>query len=145
MISPGKYRAVAMPGACVTETRSEKPYVAIDFRITAGEMAGESLSWRGWLTDRAQERTIAALRYAGWKGSDITDLGDLDHEVQIVVDVEEYEGKTRPVIKWVNALVKPLESGKAKALADRIRAKALAVPLVDGAPPSQEPSDDPFA
>ncbi len=147
LVPASKYFAVAEPGVCVSSTKSGKEYVAADFKITRGELAGEVVSWSGWLTDKAMDRTIASLRALmhnevvvlgnamGWVGDDISDLGELTNEVSITVDHDEYDGKTRARVAWVNPPKRALAADKMKALAERIRAKASGVPSVPGAPP----------
>jgi hypothetical protein len=145
MLAEGRYRAVAQPGAHLSETKTGKAFVAVTFKVVRGEMAGETIDWSGWLTSpKSEDRTLASLRYCGWKGEDITDLGGLDQEVEIVVEHEEYEGKTRAKCAWVNSPRRELAADKAKALADRLRSRAAAAPIVDGPPasPFADPPED---
>jgi hypothetical protein len=75
------------------------------------------------------------MRTAGWQGDDVTDLSSLSRpdvpEVELVIAHEEWEGKTREKVKWVNAAggiaLKALDQGKKQALAARIRATVAAV------------------
>jgi hypothetical protein len=144
MLPEATYRAMAQPGAHLSETKNGKPFVAVTFRVTKGEMAGETIDWQGWLsTEKAETRTMASLRYCGWKGDSLDDIGELDQEVEIVVEHEVgNDGKTRAKVAWVNGPRPGMAVDKAKALADRLRAKAKAVPLVDGSPPGGD--DNPF-
>jgi hypothetical protein len=144
MIPAGKFRAIADGRPMLQETKSGKAYVAVDFRLLDGESAGETIGWSGWLTsDKAEARTLKALRTCGWKGDDLSDLGELDQEVSITVEHEEWEGKVRAKVAWVNGPRAPLDASKAKSIAARLKAKAAATPLVDG--PSSTSTDDPFA
>jgi hypothetical protein len=142
MLEPGKYRAVAQPGYALRKTRSDKPYVGIVFRVTRGERAGEIVEWSGWLSEKAARGTMRSLRACGWQGDDVSDLGNLDHEVEIVVDNEEYDGKIRARVKWVNSPRLELAAEEAKEISARLRAIAASVPS-NGAVPSSSPFADP--
>ncbi len=143
MLPAGTYRAMAEPGAYLSETAKGKPHVVVNFRVTQGELAGEQIAWHGWLsTEKSETRTLASLKYCGWKGDNIADIGELDREVEIVVEHEEgNDGKTRAKVAWVNGPRPVMAADKAKALADRLRAKAAAVPADPFADP---PDDKPF-
>lgn len=145
MLPEGRYSAVCV-SACVTETKSGKEFVSAEFRVARGELAGETVSWSGWLhTDKTADRTINSLRAMGFAGTadDLAsgDLGELLNEVSIVVEHADYEGKTSARVAWVNPLKRTLAPDKAKALADRLRAKAAAAPIVPHTPSA---SGDPF-
>lgn len=128
MIPEGTFAAVAR-GATLSESENKKtPQVVVSFEITTAEHAGTTINWFGFLTDKTTERTIESLRYAGWKGSDLSDLSDLSKTdtpvVELVIEHEEYEGKVRPKVQWVNALGragKALPAAQAKALAETMR------------------------
>jgi hypothetical protein len=123
------YRGIAMPGAALSEMGG-KEYVAINMKVTHGEMAGETVPWKGWLTEKAIARTLSSLRAMGW-GGNIRDLSGLDNEVEIVVKHETYRDKTSAVAAFINSPKKELDAGKLSALEARIAAL-------------QEPAD-PFA
>lgn len=133
MIPAGTYRAIA-DSATLTETKTGKEFIAVEFRITEGEMAGEVVPWAGWLTEKAEDRTLSSLRAMGW-GGDILDLSGLDNAVDVVVKHEEYNGNTSAKVAFVNTPRKKLDPGKAAALAARLKAKAEA----------GKPTPDPFA
>lgn len=133
MIEQGTYRAVAA-SAQLTETSKGKEFIAVEFKITEGEMAGEVVPWSGWLTEKAEDRTLSSLRAMGW-GGDILDLSGLDTEVDVVVKHEEYNGNTSAKVAFVNTPRKQLDPGKAAALAARLKAKMEA----------SKPAIDPFA
>lgn len=131
MVDEGKYRAAAVKGSVViTETAKGKEHVVADFRITEGEFAGETLSWRGWLSDKAMPYTIAALKAMGWDGRSLAELGDLPGEVSIQVEHDEYGGKTTAKVAFVNAPPRRLAADKAAALDARMKA-AEAAPVAD--------------
>lgn len=74
----------------------------------------ERLNWVGWLSANAMENTMATLvNVLGYNGNDEVDehgvLSDpkalaYDREVILVVEPEEYDGKTYMRVKWVNSL-----------------------------------------
>ena len=105
MISPGNKAARALPGFEFGCTGSGAEFVALTFSIVEGSEAGETVQWRGYCTEKAHERTIESLRHCGWSGGDITDLTGIDRNmVQLVIEDDTWEGKTRPKVKWVNAI-----------------------------------------
>lgn len=139
MIKPGTYKARATEGA-LGLTKGGKEQAAIAFAIIDGDHAGESVTWFGYFTEATADRTIEALRHCGWAGDDLSDLsGILDNEVQIVIEHEDYEGKTQVRVKWVNksgsgglALKERLEGGAAKAFAQRMKGAVLAQRMKGG-------------
>lgn len=135
MLPERTYAAVAR-SATLTESEEKKtPQVAVTFEITTAEYAGERVIWFGFLTDKTTERTIQSLRYAGWKGTDLTDLSDLAKNdtpvVELVVEHETYKDKTRAKVQWVNPAGgragKALPADQAKALSAKMRGAIAAV------------------
>lgn len=107
MIQPGKYRAYAK-GAKFDKTKAKgTDYVAVEFEIMEGPHKGETITWYGYFTEATQGRTVESLQHAGctFPGDDVTDLEGLGTtEVQIVVNHEEYQGKTSARVQWVNSM-----------------------------------------
>lgn len=74
----------------------------------------ESLNWVAWLSDAAIKYSMATLvDVLGYNGSaDTNETGVLtdpvaiayDRQVKLVVEIQEYEGKSGPRIKYVNSL-----------------------------------------
>lgn len=72
----------------------------------------ERMNWVGWLSEKALENTMDTLvNVLCFNGNDnvnqageFTDpnVFDFNKEVKLVVEMEEYDGKTRAKIKWVN-------------------------------------------
>lgn len=141
------------------ETGTGKEQVAVEFNVLTEGAADQGLVWYGYFTDATLERTVESLRYMGWKGEDPSDgLPGLDaNEVELVVEDEEFEGRTYAKVQWVNkpgglALKAPLTGEKAKAfgaaMRDRIRAidaskgerKVAPKPPNGGAPPAGQQS-----
>lgn len=65
---------------------------------------GETISWYGTFTEKATPYTIKDLRACGWTGNDLATLGveDLASDVEIVVEEDMYNGKSRLKVKWIN-------------------------------------------
>lgn len=72
----------------------------------------ETLNWVGWLSEKAISNTMDTLvNVLGFNGDDSVDANgvlsnpnalDWRKELSIVVELEEYNGKSYPKIKWVN-------------------------------------------
>lgn len=153
MISQGTYRA-RPKSATLSVSGSGKEQVSVVFDLLDPGFEGQTLQWWGYFSsDKAVEIAVKALRTCGWQGNDLQDLTSVDPEceVELVVELEEYEGKTRPKVKWVNApggpTAPPLEAQKAKAFAASMKARIAA--LEGGAPrtttrkpaPAPKPAD----
>lgn len=124
-IPAGRHRARAREGS-LTQAKTGTPQVYVGFELL--DMPGRSISWYGYLSEKAEERTIEALRTAGWTGDDISRLDGLgDSEVELVVEWEEYEGKLRARVKFINAMGggggKALAGHEQAALVERIKKK----------------------
>lgn len=109
-----------------------KEQIAVLFELTSGEHAGQSITWFGYFTDGAVDRTLDSLRYCGWQGDNLAELDSLDaNEVELVLAEEEYEGKVRTKVQWVNrparlALKEQMSAAQAAAFAQKMRGKAVA-------------------
>lgn len=135
--NPRTYRAKAVEYGLGT-TAGGKEQLAVRFEVQDPETPGQSFTWYAYFTDAALERTIESLRHCGWTGDDLSDLSGIErNEVSIVVEDEEYEGKVRAKVRWVNALgglalKSRMEGGQAKAFAaslkDRIRGLGVGKP-----------------
>lgn len=138
LIHEGKY--VGIPTAAVlAETSKGDPQVAIAFDLPEVET---SLTYFGFFTEKTERRTIETLRYCGWTGNDITDLSSVGSDpsvrVELVVEVDEYNGETRNKIAWVNrpggiALTKPLDVAKKAQLKARLAGLVVDVTKSTGA------------
>ena len=80
------------------------PQVGVEFAFTTPEGTNETMWWIGYLTEKARERSFDVLGLIKFNGD--ADFGpgsfDPDVEVELVIEMEEHEGKTHPRIKWVN-------------------------------------------
>lgn len=137
----GTFKARAKEWALGLSSTS-KEQVAVLFEITQGEHAGKSLTWFGYFTEQTTDRTLDSLRHCGWDGDNFVELKGLDaNEVEIVVDEEEYEGKTRTKVQWVNrpsrlAMREQMNGQAAAAFAAKMRGRALQHKAKYGAQPA---------
>ena len=150
MIPEGTYSAVVIEDDVQWGyTQKGNEQIAVGVRITRGPHEGRQLAWRGYFTEKTEERTLQSLRYMGWQGNNVTELGPLTNEFSIVVKHEEYDGKTFARIAWINSagggrikLQQPMDAKQLRQFAATMKAKAAAIDEVDGAPPA-ETSDEP--
>jgi hypothetical protein len=147
------------------------PYVAVQFESDV--QLGDRITWYGYLTDAAFERTVASLQVLGWDPAahngliaSLNGTGLLKGApAEIVLDEETHEGKTRMKVKWVNApggggLGEAMAADDAKGFSESIRFKILSAAkpqpssrpgpakqaAVGGGRPLSQPDDDlPFA
>lgn len=88
------------------ETGKQTPYVRVSFEVVEGDSTGEFISWYGYLSDATADRTLESLRICGWDGDELDEElpGMGKFKVSLVVDADEYEGKIRNRVRWVNRL-----------------------------------------
>lgn len=140
LIEAGVYTARAVEGA-LGETSTGKEQVAVVFELSGLQ---QRITWYGYFTDKTLESTFKALRTAGWRGQDLSDLSDLSRqdtpEVNLVVEHEDdKEGQPRARVRWVNStngvgLKAALAPDKAKAFAARMKGAVVAFDKGTGAP-----------
>lgn len=146
MITEGRYNAIAEAWK-LGITDNGKKYIAVQFKFLEGPV-GERRTWHGYFTEKTQRRTIEAMRYCGWVGHDLLNLEGLDRNmIQLVVQHEEYEGKVRDRIAWVNSpstiMVKtPLEGSALERFAQQMKGMAMSVEEVEGTPPPTDTIGD---
>lgn len=133
MISQGKHEALAIEWSQVTQNeKSGREEMRVLFELCGGEHNGETITWYGYFTEKTAERTLESLRYMGWAGTDITDIQGLDQKrVQLVIEHDDYNGKTRTKVAWVNRvnavfMGTPMDDAKKKAFAARMKGLVLA-------------------
>lgn len=119
------------------EDAKEQIAVLFDYVDANGETG--SITWYGYFTEKTWERTLDSLRYMGWKGDDLGNLDGLDsNEVELVLDVEEYQGKRRTKVQWVNrlqalALQNPMDQKERQSFASKMRGRIAQHNQVNGA------------
>lgn len=135
MLEAGYYRARAVEWG-LGKTEKGNRHVAVRFETFDAEgRPGESITWYGYFTEKTQERTLESLQHCGWEGDDITELAGIErNEVQLVVEQEEYEGKRRAKVAWVNrpggggvAIKAPLDEAEKADFAREVKAKLLSM------------------
>lgn len=103
------------------ESSTGKPQISVEFDILTDGADLQSIVWRSYFTEDTWQRTVESLRHCGWEGSDVSSVTGLDaNEVELVIEDEEYNGKTFPKVRWVNkpgglAIKAPLTGDKLKA------------------------------
>lgn len=128
----GTHRAKAVEWALGT-SQSGTEQIAVAFEILSDSHKGRKITWFGYFSEAALERTLSALRTCGWAEScdsiaELTGMGSA--EVDLVIEDEVYEGKTRARIKWVNkvgaiSLKNPMTHQQKLSLSERLRAAAI--------------------
>jgi hypothetical protein len=95
----GRFRGRAIEGAWGRSLGGTEQ-VAVMFHVLDTDA---KLTWYGFLTEKTSERTMNSLLACG-----VSDLESLEglgsDEVELVIEHEEYNGKTRAKIQWVNRL-----------------------------------------
>lgn len=140
-IQPGTYLATATKAEFGVSKNKGSEYIRVYFATETGE----SISWDGYFSEKAVERTIESLRLCGcgFPSDDITNLEGLgSRQVEIVVENEEYQGKLYPRVRWVNepgavGIAKPLEEPAKKALRAKTKGLVAASRVAAGVKPAQ--------
>lgn len=104
------------------------------------------ITYYGALTDAAFEYTMKAIRTAGFTGDDLANLSSLSGEtpeVILVIDEEEYEGKLRKKVKFINsmgglAMKDSLQGDDLASFAKRMKGKIVAYDRSSGSAPQRQ-------
>lgn len=112
-------------------TKTGKEQIVVSFQLPAEGGSTRLVYWQGFFTEATVNRTIESLRYLGFEGDDVYSLvggaGALPNEVEIVTEMEEYEGKQRERVQWINRagrlVAEQLAPDKGKALSASLREK----------------------
>lgn len=143
-LANGRYRARAKEWG-LGESSTGKEQVAVAFEFTDSEYIGQGLTWYGYFTESALDITVRALRTMGWSGTDLLELSGLDtNEVELVVENEEYNGRTSAKVQFVNpigglALKTPMTPEKQKSFAAQMRERIAALDAFEGRKPAAKP------
>jgi hypothetical protein len=112
VINPGTYRAKPVGGA-FDKNKKGNLACGIKFDLTDEAVKGQQIWWVGYLTPAAIERTLDVTTLLGLSDAPKTDdsgrfdasqFADQSKEFELVIEHEEYEGKTRARVKWVNEI-----------------------------------------
>lgn len=151
-------------------TKSSPFQAILSFEIIRGPHSGQRISaWLYFGTDKADkkgktvmDRSLEALRVCGFTGDDLDKFSDQhpDQEVDLTIDMEEYDGKRRPKVKWINSpshggfvLEAPLGQSELRKFSAQLKGALKKAPVVQGkkavreaptAAPSGTPVDDPM-
>lgn len=146
LIPPGTYAARAVYHD-LGESKNGHFQVAVTFEIVAGDYLGRRITYFAtFAPGKATEFAIKALRAAGWTCDDPTVLTGLgDAECDIVVEHDEYNGRVRDRIRFVNrpgergrfTFQNPMSEEKRRAIAARLRGTVIAVSRDIGEPSQQ--------
>lgn len=108
------------------------------------DVDGRHITWYGSFSEKAEPFTLKSLRVLGWQGDDISDLsGIIDGpECEAVIGHEEgQDGVWRHRVRFINALgsggvamKSKMSPEQAKAFADRMRGRVLAMNRAAGQP-----------
>ena len=132
IIDPGDYRAKSI-GAELGKS-SKKGTDQITIRFSLLDFPQQTIDYRGYFSEAAFDITMRQLRAAGFKGDNLADLSSLAEEVSpevvLVVEHEDYQGKTYARVKFINdptvQVSRALDAGEAKAFAARMRGRIVA-------------------
>lgn len=127
-----------------------KEQIAVMFQLIGGPHDGKHITWFGYFTDNTVDRTLESLRHCGWDSDSIAELDSLGaNEVELVIEDETYEGKTRSKVKWVNRVSRlqmkdQMSPAQVQAFAAKLRGKTVASQKKYGAQPaaSSAPSNN---
>jgi hypothetical protein len=137
VIEKGKQRAKALSWA-LGKASTGTVQIGVEFSLL--DKPGESITWYGYLSDKAFELTIKALRACGWEGADLAELERQDcgldkNEVVLVIEHEEYpenSGQWQAKVAFVNsgggvAMKTKLQGDDLKAFAAEMKGRILAM------------------
>lgn len=84
------------------ESKNGTRFIRVPVTINDGDQKGKTIDWYGYLSEKTQERTIEILETCfgiNWNWENINFAGQ---EVEVVVEQDEYNGKTSFRAKWLN-------------------------------------------
>ena len=139
MISEGKHMARPTSWG-LSESKNGSEQYAIGFEIVSGDEAGQTITWYGsFANEMAFEITMKGIRAAGGVGTDLNALEFPDTPVEIVVAHEEYNGKIRDKVRFINGGgggIRHMDAGKSKSFAAKMASRIKAFDAKNGAPPA---------
>lgn len=142
----GTHRARAKEwGLGYSDTGKEQ--IAVLFQIADGPHNGKHIHWYGYFTDETLDQTLMSMRHCGWASESLAELDTLgDNDVMLVIEDEEYQGKWRSRVRWVNrvpklALKSQMNMQQASDFAQKLRGKTVASKQKYGAQPAPTASN----
>lgn len=149
MYKAGRYDARIVDYGITEIESTGNTYVAILLEFTQdGER--KEITYFGFLSsEKSRKHTFDALTNCGFKGTDLSVLADgvqsgaLDHEtpVNIVIEQETYEGKTRWRVRWINrraAFRSKIDRAEAKSRLGALSGELAAYRRENGQAPQKE-------
>ncbi len=136
----GTHKARAVSWALGGERGKEQ--IAIMFEILEGHLQGRKTTAYLSFSDAAVDYTMEKMRNCGWGSDSLAELDSLgNNEVELVIEDEVWEGKTRSKVKFINkanrlTLKNALDDNAIAAFAARMRGKAVASKQKFGAQPA---------
>lgn len=123
--------------------QKETPFIRVPVVVTdEGPEKGSGAVWQGWLSAGAFENTVKRLTEVFGFNGDLAGLATgrqtfAGKPCSITTEFEDYEGKRRCKIKWLNApgggeSAKPMEQRKLDALLARLTPQAIKVAKMAG-------------
>lgn len=142
MIAEGNYKARAIASDIGVSQQKATPFIKVTFLLDGGE----EIDWYGYASasDKAQEMLVKNLRTMGYQGNDPEELKGLDQEqvgaflpaqVSLKIEHEEYQGRVRPRVRYVNPASRPLPVGS--SIFGDMKAAFLAHPAAPAGPPAK--------
>lgn len=102
MIKPGVYIGTVV-GHNVGETKNFEPQVAVNFSLSTDE-GPQKITYFGYFTEKAAKYTIQNLITCGLKGNHPAGDLEIGKQVELVIENEAYEGKTRAKVRYINEI-----------------------------------------
>lgn len=154
LLPEGTYRAHAGERLLGKTTKGFEQ-VAVECIVDQPGFEGQSITYYGFFSEAAFQYAVNSLRAMGWEGDDLADLSTVGKKpFSIVVKHEEYEGKLRAKVQFVNgdgvAMKNVMGTDEVKKFAASMRSKIAALsPTVRATPKAVAPtqnttSDIPF-
>jgi hypothetical protein len=133
-LKPGRYICeVTEPSNGWFGEAGEKatPFIRIPLIVKEGAYQGQEVTYRAWINDKSAKRTIDNLKDVFQWNGDIVALAQGDSPFvgmpcSIVTEEEEYEGKVRVAIKWLNKAEGPdkiMDANRALQLAQSLASR----------------------
>jgi hypothetical protein len=131
-LKPGQYKAVPSNWGFSKTPEKGTEQIFVEMLIDAGEST-ETLTWFGYFTDKAKDRTIETIYKLGFNG-DFDGLAsghdtkalDISNQVMVTIENDTYDGKETFKIKWINAIgeqhgIKRLDKAEAMAIINKFK------------------------
>lgn len=150
ILAPGKYRARPIAWA-LGLSKGGKEQAEVAFELLDEAHVGVTRTWTGSFNPgKATEITFKALQACGFEGVDLNVLAEKpppDVEVSLVIEHEDYQGKTYEKIRWVNKpysgmRTTPMDEGTRLSFAERMRATLAGLDMEQASKGGDSPPDD---